>query len=400
MSERIVQLGVIGLGRAFTLMLPTFVADARVRLVAAADPRPEARALFEREFGRAYESVETLCADPAVEAVYIASPHQMHAPHVRLAAEAGKHVLVEKPMAISLADCQAMIATTASAGVHLIVGHSHSFDAPIRRLREIVDSGAVGKVRMINACNYTDFLYRPRRPEELVTAEGGGVIFSQGAHQIDNVRMVGGGKVKTVTARTGAWDPARPTEGAYSALLEFEDGAFATATYSGYGYFDSDEFTGWIGESGQAKDASRYGAARKALAAARDPAAEAALKNVRTFGGPEYVPAKAAPGLLHQHFGFLMASCERADLRPLPKGVMIYGDSARLDPLPPPAVPRAEVIDELYGALTLGKPPLHNGAWAMGTLEVCLAIIESARTGMQVSLSHQARLAGPRELQP
>ena len=332
MSERTVQLGVIGLGRAFTLMLPTFVSDTRVRLVAAADPRPEARALFEREFGRAYENVEALCGDPEVEAVYIASPHQMHASHVRHAAEAGKHVLVEKPMAISLADCQAMIAATASAGVQLIVGHSHSFDAPIRRLREIVDSGAVGKVRMINALNYTDFLYRPRRSEELVTAEGGGVIFSQGAHQIDNVRMVGGGKVKTVTARTGAWDPARPTEGAYSALLEFEDGAFATATYSGYGYFDSDEFTGWIGESGQAKDASRYGAARKALAA-RDPATEAALKNVRTFGGPEYVPAKPAPGLLHQHFGFLIASCERADLRPLPTGVMIYGEFGKARPV-------------------------------------------------------------------
>jgi hypothetical protein len=95
--------------------------------------------------------------------------------------------------------------------------------------------------------------------------------------------------------------------------------------------------------------------------------------------------------------GFLMASCERADLRPLPSGVMIYGeDSARLDPLPPPEVPRAEVIDELYGALAHGKPPLPNGAWAMATLEVCLAIIDSARTGMPVSLRHQAGLA-PKE---
>jgi phthalate 4,5-cis-dihydrodiol dehydrogenase len=397
MSERVLQLGVIGLGRAFTLMLPTFVADRRVRLVAAADPRPEARALFQREFGRAHENVEALCADPAVEAIYIASPHQMHAEHVRLAAQAGKHVLVEKPMAITIAECQAMIAAAAAAGVHLIVGHSHSFDAPIRRLREIVDSGAVGAVRMINALNYTDFLYRPRRPEELVTAEGGGVVFSQGAHQIDTVRLIGGGRVKTVAASTGAWDPARPTEGAYSALLQFEGGAFATATYSGYGHFDSDELTGWIGELGQAKDASRYGAARKALAATSGSAAEATLKNARNFGGPDYVPAAPVPGLQHQHFGFLMASCERADLRPLPSGVMIYGeDSARLDPLPPPEVPRAEVIDELYGALAHGKPPLHNGAWAMATLEVCLAIIDSARTGMPVSLRHQAGLA-PKE---
>jgi phthalate 4,5-cis-dihydrodiol dehydrogenase len=400
MSERILQLGVIGLGRAFTLMLQTFVADRRVRLVAATDPRPEARALFQREFGRAHKSAEALCADPAIEAIYIASPHQLHAAHVRLAAAAGKHVLVEKPMAITLAECQAIIAAATAAGVHLIVGHSHSFDAPIRRLREIVDSGAVGAVRMINALNYTDFLYRPRRPEELVTAEGGGVIFSQGAHQIDTVRLIGGGRVKTVTASTGAWDPARPTEGAYSALLQFEGGAFATASYNGYGRFDSDELTGWIGELGQAKDASRYGAARKVLAAASNSAAEATLKNARNFGGPGYVPAAPVPGLQHQHFGFLMASCERADLRPLPSGVMIYGeDSARLDPLPPPGVPRSEVIDELYDALAHGRPPLHNGPWAMATLEVCLAIIDSARSGMPVSLRHQVGLALSKEPQ-
>jgi phthalate 4,5-cis-dihydrodiol dehydrogenase len=398
MSERVLQLGVIGLGRAFTLMLPTFVADKRVRLIAAADPRPEARALFQREFGRAHESVEALCADSAVEAIYIASPHQMHAEHVRLAAQAGKHVLVEKPMAITLPECQAMIAAATAAGVHVIVGHSHSFDAPIRRLREIVASGAVGPVRMINALNYTDFLYRPRRREELVTAEGGGVIFSQGAHQIDTVRLIGGGRVKTVTASTGTWDPARPTEGAYCALLQFEDGAFATATYSGYGHFDSDEFTGWIGELGQAKDVSRYGASRKALATAATAAAEATLKNARNFGGPDYVPAAPMSGLQHQHFGFLMASCDRADLRPLPSGVMIYGeDAARLDPLPPPGVPRSEVTDELYDALAHGRPPLHNGPWAMATLEVCLAIIDSARSGGPVSLHHQVGLAPSKE---
>jgi phthalate 4,5-cis-dihydrodiol dehydrogenase len=96
-----------------------------------------------------------------------------------------------------------------------------------------------------------------------------------------------------------------------------------------------------------------------------------------------------------------MASCDRADLRPLPWGVMIYGeDSARLDPLPPPAVPRSEVIDELYDALTHGRPPLHNGAWAMATLEVCLAIIDGARSGMPISLRHQVGLARSKELRP
>src|SRR5205823_1316284 len=146
---------------------------------------------------------------------------------------------------------------------------------------------AFGKMRMINALNYTDFLYRPRRPEELVTEQGGGVIFSQGAHQIDIVRLIGGGRVKTVSAATGAWDRTRPTEGAYSAMLTFESGAFASVTYSGYGHFDSDELTGGIGELGTPNDFSRYGAARKLLAQAASAVEETALKNTRAYGGAD-----------------------------------------------------------------------------------------------------------------
>ena len=106
-----------------------------------------------------------------------------------------------------------MIDAARTAGMHLIVGHSHSFNRPILRLRELIQGGEFGAVRMISALNYTDFLYRPRRPEELVTEQGGGVVFSQAAHQIDIVRLIGGGRVKSVSAATGAWDPARRDRG-------------------------------------------------------------------------------------------------------------------------------------------------------------------------------------------
>jgi phthalate 4,5-cis-dihydrodiol dehydrogenase len=382
-GERKLRIGVAGLGRAFTVMLPTFVTDPRVALMAAADPRAEARSRFAADFSaRTYATVEALCADPAIEIVYVATPHQHHAQHAILAAQCGKHVLVEKPMALTLEECAAMIA--AAQGVHLVVGHSHSFDAPILRTRALIAGGDFGAVRMINTLNYTDFVYRPRRPEELDTAQGGGAIFSQGAHQVDIVRLLGGGEVKSVRAATGAWDAARPTEGAYSALLTFRSGAFASLTYGGYGHFDSDEFLGWTGEMGQAK--TPYARAAQRFAS---PEAEAAAKSARNYGGANYQPAADAP-LAHQNFGLLIASCERAELRPLPNGVMIYQNgTARLDPLPPPAVPRGEVIDELYGAVVRGIAPLHDGAWAMATLEVCLAILRSAREGREIALEHQ-----------
>src|ERR1700740_2216134 len=100
MSEPL-RLGIIGLGRAFTLMLPTFAAHPLIRLVAASDPRADARARFAADFAAStHETTEALCADDTVQAVYIASPHQFHVEHVKLAAKFGKHVLVEKPMAL------------------------------------------------------------------------------------------------------------------------------------------------------------------------------------------------------------------------------------------------------------------------------------------------------------
>jgi phthalate 4,5-cis-dihydrodiol dehydrogenase len=355
-------LGVAGLGRAFSVMSPAF-ADPRIALVAAADPRPEARARFEAEYrGKAYAAVEDLCADPALDVVYIATPHELHAQHARLAAAQGKHLLVEKPMALTLKDCRAMIAAARKAGVQLIVGHSHSFDMPMLKTKRLIDSGVYGAVRMITAVNFTDFVYRPRRPEELASA-----VLNQAAHQVDVVRLLAGGAVKSVQATVGDWDRARPTSGAYSALLGFDNGVCASMVYSGYGHFDSDEFMGWFGEMGQRKDSQVYWSGRRAL-----QSDELAQKAARNYGGAEFTPVDSKA---HEHFGLVIVSCEKADLRPLPTGVMIYGDAERrLDPLLPPKIHRSEVIDELYGAVVEGRAPLHGGEWAMATLEVCLAI--------------------------
>jgi phthalate 4,5-cis-dihydrodiol dehydrogenase len=397
-SARTLRLGVAGLGRAFTMMLPTLEADPRIELVAAADPRREATRRFAADFGaRTYDAFALLCADPGVDAIYVATPHQHHAEHAIEAAAHGKHLLVEKPMAITLAECRRMIEAARQAGVHLIVGHSHSFDRPILRARAIIASGAVGAVKMITALYHTDFLYRPRRPEELDTARGGGAVFSQGAHQIDIVRLLGGGLVRSVRAQTGAWDAARPTEGAYAALLTFNDGAFASLTYSGYGHFDGNELCGGLTEVGLPTDPGAYGAARRRLALAANADEEAAAKSARNYGGAgDSAPAGDAARPWHQHFGLVVVSCERADLRPLPNGVMIYGDAeARLDPLPRPDVPRAEVVDELVAAVIDGTPPLHDGAWAMATLEVCLAVLSSARGQCEVTLRHQVQAPGP-----
>lgn len=381
-----IQLGVAGLGRGFMLTLPSLREDPHTKLVACAAPREESRAAFLAEFGgQAYPTVEALCADPQVEAIYVATPHQMHRDHAICAARAGKHVLVDKPLAITMDDANALVAAARDASVQLITGPSHSFDQPVETALALIASGRFGSVRMIHAMNYTDFLYRPRRPEELDTRQGGGVIFSQAIHQIDVVRVLMGAKATRVVAMIGKWDPERSTEGAYTAMIGFDGGGFASLTYSGYAHYDSDAQGGWIGELGTAKDPEAYGGARRALAALASPEDEPALKSGRTYGAVDAPP----PAPNAEHFGPIIVSCDRADLRLTPQGVEIWGDVARdFVPAPPDPTPRSPVLRALYQAIRAGEPPLQAGGWGAASLEICHAILKSARTG-GISELHQ-----------
>ncbi len=381
-GERLV-LGVVGMGRGFMLTLPALRADPRLRLGGAFDPRPEARDAFTREFGApAYDSLEAMLASPEIDAVYIASPHELHAAQTIAALDAGKHVLVEKPMATSVADGAAMVAAARRARRVLVVGPSHGYDAQVLSAAAIVASGRYGRVRHVTAINYTDFMYRPRRAEELADPQAGGVVFSQAAHQIDMVRRLVGAPVRTVRAVTGDWDQARRGIGAYSALLTFDGGATAAMTYSGYAHYDSDELIGWISELGQNKDPAAYGDARRRLAGL-DAQGEAAAKLGRTYGGGT-APANAPH---HEHFGFVLVSCERADLKLLPTGIAVYADDARyVEPIDPPAAPRAGIVDAFIAAATAGDPAAEDGRHGLETIAFCEALLASGRTGTDVAI--------------
>ncbi|PPR10542.1 MAG: putative 4,5-dihydroxyphthalate dehydrogenase [Alphaproteobacteria bacterium MarineAlpha11_Bin1] len=394
MADKTLRLGVAGLGQGFTKMLPALSHHPNIDVVAAADIRPEALERFKSDFGgTSHLSVESMCAEADIDVVYVTTPHEFHAAHAIISAQAGKHILVEKPMAVTIAECTRMIDCAKSAGVLLLVGHSHSYDAPILKTRRLIQSGDYGPPKLITGLNYTDFIYRPRRPEELDTAKGGGVVFSQGAHQVDITRLLGGGEVETVYATTGDFDISRSTEGAYSALLKFANGTVANLTYSGYAHFDTDEFNGWRTESGAAKDPENYGSSRRALSDPfEDTRTEAAIKADRAYGGRAGAVRSdlRRPDHQHEHFGLFIVSCPRADIRPLPNGVRVYRHTdIDFHPLPNPFIPRAEVIDELYAAVNDGVPPIHTGEWGRATLEVCCAIIQSANEGREILLNHQ-----------
>jgi phthalate 4,5-cis-dihydrodiol dehydrogenase len=278
----------------------------------------------------------------------------------------------------------------------LVVGHSHSFDSPVALALDLIRSGRYGQVQSILAFNFTDFLYRPRRPEELDTAQGGGVVFSQAAHQIDVVRLLAGGLVESVYARTGAWDRGRATEGAYSAMLNFASGAFAQVHYNGYGLFDSDVWMDGVGELGQPKATMTHQATRQKRISSTDEMAEVAQKAARNYGGADYKPTPAQDSVGFQHFGPIIVSCNGADLRLTPHGVEVHHvQGVQLLPCAGQEVPRQEVLDELWSVARSGAQPVHGGAWSKATMEVCLGILASARERKVIMMHHQIAPDGP-----
>jgi phthalate 4,5-cis-dihydrodiol dehydrogenase len=385
-----IGLGIAGLGMAGAVMVQAAAAHRGYVLRAAADPHPGPREAFARDHNaRAYADIVELAADPAVDVIYIATPHQFHKPHAILAAEHGKHIILEKPMALTLADCDAIIAVVERHQVHLIVGHTHAFDPAVRVMRETITSGMLGRLGMIHTFNYTNFLYRPRRPEELDTAQGGGILFNQVPHQIDTARLLAGGLVRSVRAHVTALDPARPTEGSCAALLQFESDVAGSLVYSGYDHFDSDEWHFAISERGAQKKID-HGAARRTLLQATDET----RARTETFA---YGQTSSALPPHQPHFGVTIVTCANGDMRASADGVTIFDrDGAREIPIPRgEGMPgRREALDDMRAAIRSGRRSLHDGRWGKATVEVALAILRSAREGREVTLAHQVAVDG------
>ena len=202
--SRRLRLGIVGIGVGASEILPQMEAMPDIQLVAAADINRRVLNTFQHRYGaKAYDSIEKLCADPNVEAVWISTPNRFHAPHTIMAAEHGKHVVVEKPMAISLAEAEKMIEAAEKNKVKLLCGHTQSYGPHIRTMRKIIQSGELGRLCALHVWAYTDWMLRPRTAEELDINQGGGVPYRQGPHQIDTLRLLGGGMVRSVRGTRG-----------------------------------------------------------------------------------------------------------------------------------------------------------------------------------------------------
>jgi phthalate 4,5-cis-dihydrodiol dehydrogenase len=393
---RQLKIGVAGIGVGAAEILPAMEAMPELSLVAGADVVPETRRRFKERYPEAqtYDSVAAMCADPNVEAIWVASPNRFHAEHTITAAEHGKHVVVEKPMALSLEQAEKMVEAADKAGIKLLAGHTRSFTLPVRAMRKVILSGRVGKLQAIHLVSYSDWMLRPRTADELDINQGGGIPYRQGPHQIDTVRLLGGGKLRSVRGMTGQWMPERPIPGYYSAYLEFEDGTPATIMHNGYGYFLGAELAPW-GESRQRYTVEERVHIRKSMRdGSRDETQD--KQDMRIGGRVErnLFRRNEPEPWVPEDMGLLIVSCARGDLRHSKYGIYIYDDEGLHDvDVNPnremgPSQRRAE-LEELYNGIVLGKPIYHDGPWGMATLEVSLAIMQSARERREITLTHQ-----------
>lgn len=396
-SQDKIKLGVIGIGVGAAEILPAMERADFIDLYAGCDVNPSVRERFKSRYpeARIYESAEMLVQDPDVEAVWISTPNRFHAPMTILAAEHGKHVVVEKPMALNLEEASAMVEACEKNGVKLVAGHTQSFGPHIRLMRQIVRSGEIGALCAVNTFAYTDWVIRPRTSDELDPAQGGGLVFRQTPHQIDSIRSIGGGKLRSVRGTYGQWLKGRQIPGYYAAFMEFESNASAVAIHNGYGYFVASELVPWGDAMTRYTHTQREEIRRQIAAGTRDEEAEKLSLRIggedekRIFRTDKAIRKKWKPNDL----GIMIVSCEQGEMRQSPYGVYVYSDSGIRDfRLSTESLGRDQELRELYNAVRLGRPVFHSGAWGMATLEVTLAIIESAKTHRDIVLHHQVEL--------
>lgn len=332
-ASDVIGIGIVGAGWFGDRHAAALRDAGGFRLVAACRDDAEGLDAFTRRFGgRGYRRVEALLDDPAVDAVVIATPHHLHEACAVAAARAGKPILLEKPMAPSLAACDAIAAAVAAARVPLMIGHTQRFAHPVVAAKERIAAGSLGRARF-GSSNMVKLWMEPnRRPWHLVNATGGGMLMTAGIHALDRLLWLMEASPRTVYAVAGAAFHAQEADDTALMLLTFEGGGAATVTSIAY----------------------------------RDGA---------PFGSTELV-------------------CEEGVLVLDPGGALKIGRGAAWETVPLPA--SADVMADALVAewrafgrlLREGGPNPSDAASARRTIACIAAAFESARTGLPVTVDH------------
>jgi predicted dehydrogenase len=228
--------GIIGGGRvAHAHASATAANSSLLALRGIAELDPERAAGLGMRYGcPSYVDYQAMLARPDIHVVTIALPNVLHASVALDAIAAGKHVFVEKPMALTLEECDAMIAAAEKAGVKLMVGHTQHFFALNLAAHRILSSGELGQLAMLTDTWYKPFGLEGRLPWFLDRTQGGGMWQMNGAHMVDRMLWFANSPVVAVKAWVGNPLLGQQSDDSSLAFLQHANGLCSSLVHAGY----------------------------------------------------------------------------------------------------------------------------------------------------------------------
>lgn len=364
------KIGMIGSGMIATAHVPAFLEfPEKVKMTAVCDLREDAAREYAKKVGAdtIYTDVETMLKEADIDAVDICTVHDQHASNVIAAAEAGKHILLEKPMGINIAECREMLAATEREGVTFMVAQCLRYEPHSRIVWQMIQEGEFGDIWSVRSDNFYAMLpprskfAESKRPANAGTwyhdgkRAGGGALISQSTHHLDLFRYYIG-DVKRVSATSWTDHPGftNGAEESIAATLEFENGAVGHILSSWTTRTPWNHCYWLMGELGSAVN--------------------------------RYMPDSIGP---EQYMGPVDVSLPRFDSND-PKDRwkgpgFVPLDVSNVDL--PTDTPFTNEILHFADCVREGKEPISSGKDNLGTMKLILGIYEAARTGKPLDLA-------------
>jgi predicted dehydrogenase len=228
--KKTLRWGIIGPGWIAGVFAQAMKDSASGTVVAVASRSPARAQKFAKQHGivKAYGSYAALCADPAIDVVYIATPHTSHVVDTLAAIKAGKHVLCEKPMGVSAKECQRMVEAAKKAGVVLLEAFMYRVHPQTLKLMALIQAGTIGEIRCVRTAFTFDLSVLPitgHNVREDKTLRGGS-LYDVGGYCINASRMIAGCEPNSIH---GVWslDKRSGVDQACAAVLGFPNGVIA-----------------------------------------------------------------------------------------------------------------------------------------------------------------------------
>jgi len=356
-----VRIGIVGSGFVASLHAQALQQVPDAEIVAAASPNAEHVWVFARTFGisHAFVDYKDMLEGDLVDAITVACPNDLHSSVTLAAAAAGKHVLVDKPLALSLSQCDRMIQACRDKGVILMYGENLCFAPKYVRAKQLAEEGALGEVYYVRQlqCHYgphSDWFWDVER-------SGGGALMDMGCHSIAFCRWVfGNAAVESVSAELGRFVHGKRTKGEDHSLVVMR---FApTGAGGGIGVAENS----WARAGGLDDRAEVYGSQGLPVANLAHGSA------LSTYSEPGYGYAiEKAPDTK----GWTWTGVEEAWSEGFPQEMAHFVTCVRE-----------------------GQQPALTGEDGRAVLEIICAAYESARTGQRVALPFQTDARRPIDL--